>query len=242
MSSDEIDRWLARVFKEGDEDRKYILGTLYQVARNGGTSPERARELAEEALSKAVVPVLRRRGIPGRFDSPVHLRRYVTQRAVRYLQRRMEKDRRERSNWTPPEEAEQDQEMPTEEIGPSVLDGRRQTPHAGQGAAGAARDAIPADEGAIISQCWDNLDPRGRDLLKDKYSNRLPDEYRDTGPDDCGYKLKYDEMAEKYLPHDGRSIDARRSDMVRQVREAKQRFWRCLNDHGVDPRSWGCRE
>jgi DNA-directed RNA polymerase specialized sigma24 family protein len=235
LSPDEIEAWLKGVLVKGDPDRNYILGASYQAAGRCGALPPRARQLAEEALIEGLEPARQRREIPGRFADRRHLRHYVCQRAVRCVQRRMQKEWRERSDGAAASQGLPVKDMPLEEIRPWVFKPARPAAEGGTG-----QDSR-AEEIAAISQCWNSLEPRDRALLTDKYLNGVPDRYRDVVPDRSEHQLILDELAEKYLPPDGRSAGARSSRIYRQLLEAKAKFWRGLLAAGVDPQRWGCR-
>jgi RNA polymerase sigma factor (sigma-70 family) len=90
----------------------------------------------------------------------------------------------------------------------------------------APQKAMDEETAARIRQCWESLSERDRALLTRYYLDGLT----------------LDAVADEFLPPDGRTPNARRLDIHRQIREARASLWQCLLNHEVDPRYWGCQE
>jgi DNA-directed RNA polymerase specialized sigma24 family protein len=88
-----LDEWAARVLREG-----IGIGAVFLECRNRGAAPERARQLAEEAVQQALAQAARLVGpeFEGRFESFRHFGNWLTVVAINHVRSVFRQERRRR--------------------------------------------------------------------------------------------------------------------------------------------------
>jgi RNA polymerase sigma factor (sigma-70 family) len=180
-SPGQLEEWAGRVLRE-----EIAIGAVFLECRNRGCHPDRARDLAEDAVQQALTQAARIADLARRFDNFIHFSNWVRTVVINHVRSVFRK------------------------LAPAPL----KDWHAA---------VLPAAEApaaqALVRALLEELPAEERELFLLHYEEGLT----------------LDQLAERLLPPDGRSGNARRLDIWRRGQDIVRRLRQGLWEGGFGP-------